>query len=397
MENYKYEINLCSSFVIDNQIISKIYLPILGKDAIFLYQFLRNEYDNNKNSIFEHNNNHQQLLNSNNVDWNKFVEIRKSLEAIKLISTYINKDTKTFTYVLNPPLTFQEFCNDEKLYSILKNRVTKQNLEEIKYSFSPFIQKGNMFEISESIDFLLTETEMQDFFLFDFDRLYKELISEYHTNFELTYELKSKIDTLFSNRTLNFNEIYQLVKSCIVDTTSGYLISINIFNERLNKLKNEKDEAELAKQIIINRNFEVFSSNEDLLKFDKIINDYKKYKTENYITSVLKENISFEIKSWINTLKFEYHFNDQMINVIVDYVIFKNNGALHKNYILKIAKTLSAKAINTIEGIINHFRQANQKVRILTNNENNNKPFTKIKNDYNNYNDVEKKLMASWR
>ena len=105
------------------------------------------------------------------------------------------------------------------------------------------------------------------------------------------------------------------------------------------------------------------------------------------------------MKYWINLLRVKYNFNDQMINVIVDYVIFKNNGALHQNYILKIAKSILAKAINDVEGIINHFRKANTKLTDIK------EIFKKttIKKEemnnstLNNLNDVEKNLMGSWR
>ncbi|MDE6289513.1 MAG: DnaD domain protein, partial [Ureaplasma sp.] len=102
---------------------------------------------------------------------------------------------------------------------------------------------------------------------------------------------------------------------------------------------------------------------------------------------------------WINLLRGKYNFNDQMINVIVDYVIFKNNGALHQNYILKIAKSILAKAINDAEGIINHFRKANIKPTDIkeTFKKNNIRKETINNNTLNNLNDVEKKLMGSWR
>ena len=109
--------------------------------------------------------------------------------------------------------------------------------------------------------------------------------------------------------------------------------------------------------IRVNRSVNLFTSTISDLDSQKIINDYKLINAEQYLYSIFKKNVSIFERKIIGILKEQYLLKDEVINVIIDFSLYKTNGRLNKKYIFKIAQTFNGLNINSCESAIEHFRK----------------------------------------
>ncbi|XXP77290.1 MAG: DnaD domain protein [Lettuce witches'-broom phytoplasma] len=103
----------------EQKILTLLYQPLIGADAIGLYYTLSFF---NSNDLEEPNLIHQFLLDLLNIDEKTFFQFKDKLEAVNLLTTYQNK-TKENLYVLNPPLSVVLFFQDPLLSQFLLSEV----------------------------------------------------------------------------------------------------------------------------------------------------------------------------------------------------------------------------------------------------------------------------------
>ncbi|MCK5866868.1 MAG: DnaD domain protein, partial [Mycoplasmataceae bacterium] len=75
-----------------------------------------------------------------------------------------------------------------------------------------------------------------------------------------------------------------------------------------------------------------------------------------YFTNKLERDPSTTELKLITKLKEKYGFGDYKINILIDYSIIVNNGAINKNYILKISDTIINEGMNTPQELIKHLK-----------------------------------------
>ena len=59
----------------------------------------------------------------------------------------------------------------------------------------------------------------------------------------------------------------------------------------------------------------------------------------------------------VNSLSKDYGFGNGIINVIVEYVLYKNSNVLSKNYAEKIASSLAREGVSTTVDAMNYLKK----------------------------------------
>ncbi|WP_338822522.1 DnaD domain protein [Mycoplasmopsis felifaucium] len=165
----------------------KFYAPILGSDAILLYEYLRDlaiEPQNPTNF-----NDFHSLTYLINMDIDKLNEARIKLESVSLISTMIDEFNKKTLFIIEKPLDKAGLKKNIFLGNILTNAIGKHNYENL-------VGKDNNLYLAKLPYYSDVSAKLDDVFINE------SLISNFHNSHqadsqestqELMIEMQEKI------------------------------------------------------------------------------------------------------------------------------------------------------------------------------------------------------------
>ena len=332
----------------DRSIIINLYEPLLGALAVSLYFTLWN--DLNTNNLMSRDLIHHHLMVVLKCGIGSIKTARESLEAFGLLKSYMKSGSiNDYIYELYSPLSPQEFFNHPILNVVLYNNIGEREYENLKNLYkSPRIDLKDYIDVTKKLD------EVYD-----------------TSKFTLSSDLrdKEKNDILVNER-INFDEIMASIPKGII---------------------NEKAFTKKTREIINNL---AFIYNIDTLKMTELIrgvlNEYGNidknalriiarkdyqfktgtlptliYRTQpDYLKNPLGDNTKrgriinvFESTSPYDFLRFKYHgakptgrdlkllekliidleLTPAVVNVLIDYVLKKNNNKFTEGYVETIA------------------------------------------------------------
>ncbi len=342
----------------DRQIIINLYEPLLGSLAVSLYFTFWNDIDTltmMSNDLIHH---HLMTVLKSGIGGIKLA--RESLEAFGLLKTYIKEGSvNDYVYELYSPLTPQEFFNHPILNIVLYNNIGEKEYEMLKTKYK--LPKADLKEYHE---------------------ITKKLDDVYDTSkWTLSNDLRDKTtNSIMVDSRINFDEIMAS-------------ISKNMINERAFNKKTREFINNLA-----------FIYNIDTLKMTELIrsvlNEYGNidknglrilarkdyqyikgtlptlvYRTQpDYLKNPLGDNSRkgriiniFENTSPYDFLRHKYHgakptakdlklleklildleLSPAVVNVLLDYVLIKNNNRLVEDYVEQIGAYWKRAGIKT--------------------------------------------------
>ena len=125
-----------------------LYQPIIGAQALALYfQFLGDEADSNESEFI-----HLDCLNALNIGLSSFLEARKRLEGMGLLTVFEKEDPefgKIYLYQLEEPLVPQKFIKDVTYSFLLHQAVGERKFKQLTRRFKP--KKINIYPIRINI------------------------------------------------------------------------------------------------------------------------------------------------------------------------------------------------------------------------------------------------------
>lgn len=133
----------------EQAIVTLLYQPIIGAQALSLYLTLLSEVEESgmSESLF-----HADLITMMDISTKQIESARKKLEGIGLLSTFVKHDSELgvqFLYRLNHPETAERFFKDEVLSLTLLNSVGQRKLDKLFNHFKPkFINLTGFEEVS---------------------------------------------------------------------------------------------------------------------------------------------------------------------------------------------------------------------------------------------------------
>ncbi len=357
---------------IDKKNLINLYEPIIGFSAISLYLTLWSDLD--RLEIMSKDFNHHHLMSILKCDLDTIRLARESLEAVGLMKTYYKEgDINSYVYELYSPLSAVEFFNNPILNIVLYN-----NIGEIEYNELKKIYKKVNIDLKD----------------------YTEITKTLNETFEST--TMGVIDAR-ERETLPLNIKSDIDFDLIISSIPKGIINEKVFNKKL-------------KELIINISF---IYNLDTLKIIELIrtsindkgsidketlrkNARKYYQFNNgtlptliyrtqpeYLKKPLGDNSKkgriiavFENTSPYDFLKNKYggtnpaprdlkllefliidlELQPAVVNVLIDYVLKKNNNKLSTNYVEAIAGQWKRAGLKTAQEAMSFAEKEHKKM-----------------------------------
>ncbi|WP_125769953.1 DnaD domain protein [Companilactobacillus furfuricola] len=128
----------------DQQVLTDLYLPLIGAKAFSIYQFLWQKVPNKQ--IITDRESHATLMSLLDMDLSTFVNERLKLEAMHLIKSFVKSDDigEFYIYQLYTPYTADQFLTDDILSVFLYEKIGETQYRSLvnKYSHSDELLKG---------------------------------------------------------------------------------------------------------------------------------------------------------------------------------------------------------------------------------------------------------------
>lgn len=368
----------------DKETLANLYQPIIGYASLAVYMTLVTEAKNQAiTSVISHN----QLLNRLQMSPGDFINARKKLEGVGLLKTYLEEagGSKIYHYQIYSPKTPGKFFDDTLLFGMLIKALgdTDANRFKMIYHFSNKEEGGK--DISSSfIDAYQPDFDDPAFMeaLKGSDAIGRrngKINSEF--NYDLFFSRLSEIsqiqDSAFTKK--DMKEIERLATLNGIGPEEAANAVAEIYNPYLGK----------GKHVDFDKLAEIFQEHSDysyLLR--RSLNQGRNYnsgetelagKINIMETRSPKEFLAIlqngsqpaygDLKI-VNDLSKKFKLNNPVINVIIDYVLTKNDNILSRPLCEKVGASLAREGITTAVDAMNYIKTVAKKKKTRTTNGN---------------------------
>ena len=361
----------------DRKIITSLYLPIIGTDAVMLYFTLWADLDNSE--ILSSEFSHQKLVSSLRITINELQTSFDKLEAIGLIKAFIKEgNVNNYIYEIFSPVSASEFLSHPILNIVLYSNVGKREYDNLVKAFKiPRLNTSNYKDITKSFNDVFESTSMTSYDLSLEDiRKYNKLKLNINSNFDFNFLISSMPKNLDTSKMFSKD-----IKELIINLSFIYDIDAikmaNIVKVSLNDNGTINRES-LRKN---SRNFYQFSNggllptiidNNQPEYLRKPIGDTSRRAKMIYTIETISprellinknngnEPTRRDLKL-IEDLLVDYKLKPGVVNVLLDYAINVNNKKLTRGFVETIAGEWQRKGIETVEDAMNNCEKVHKK------------------------------------
>ena len=361
----------------DRKIITSLYLPIIGTDAVMLYFTLWADLDSSE--ILSSEFSHQKLVSSLRITINELQTSFDKLEAIGLIKAFIKEgNVNNYIYEIFSPVSASEFLSHPILNIVLYSNVGKREYDNLVKAFKiPRLNTSNYKDITKSFNDVFESTSMTSYDLSLEDiRKYNKLKLNINSNFDFNFLISSMPKNLDTSKMFSKD-----IKELIINLSFIYDIDAikmaNIVKVSLNDNGTINRES-LRKN---SRNFYQFSNggllptiidNNQPEYLRKPIGDTSRRAKMIYTFETIsprellinKNNGSEPTRrdlKLIEDLLVDYKLKPGVVNVLLDYAINVNNKKLTRGFVETIAGEWQRKGIETVEDAMNNCEKVHKK------------------------------------
>ena len=361
----------------DRKIITSLYLPIIGTDAVMLYFTLWADLDNSE--IISSEFSHQKLVSSLRITINELQTSFDKLEAIGLIKAFIKEgNVNNYIYEIFSPVSASEFLSHPILNIVLYSNVGKREYDNLVKAFKiPRLNTSNYKDITKSFNDVFESTSMTSYDLSLEDiRKYNKLKLNINSNFDFNFLISSMPKNLDTSKMFSKD-----IKELIINLSFIYDIDAikmaNIVKVSLNDNGTINRES-LRKN---SRNFYQFNNggllptiidNNQPEYLRKPIGDTSRrakmiytFETISPRELLINKNNGNEPTrrdlKLIEDLLVDYKLKPGVVNVLLDYAINVNNKKLTRGFVETIAGEWQRKGIETVEDAMNNCEKVHKK------------------------------------
>ncbi|MEG1820645.1 MAG: DnaD domain protein [Malacoplasma sp.] len=374
-------------------ILSMIYVPMLNANSFTLYSYLFSEL--HSTFIVYSERKITELLRILNLDMNDFDLARKDLESLNLIKTFFDKDSDIIYFEIFEPLDFETFISNKKILSILINLIGQREFDKLQLIFAHSKPLPKYENISENLDKFFDSKKIECDYSFDFDELYKKISLTTSIPVKFTDDSKKIIDKYYLSHKLSLSEIEKCIYDAVIKKDDYFLVCENLLDNVLSSLILNSKNLDIFNKAKINRNKNIFIEKASIADLHAIFNDYKKFSSEQYFSSITKCDITIEEKNIIDKLKTKFNLPDVLINIMIDHSLNKTHGRLNEIYLFKVAKSFNISSIYTVEEAYNYLmdntakKNTKKPITLAEQPRDNNEKSHSLKNDNNQFVDDE--------
>ncbi len=347
----------------EEQILTMLYMPIVGSNAIVLYLSLYSELkmSNFMTTSFTHHH----LITTLSLSLEEVKEARIKLEGISLLKTYFMEGSvNSYIYELYAPLPAYEFFSHPIFNMVLYNNIGSIEYKRVlNYFKAPVINLKDYTDITTSFDNAFTSSSYTQFELEGVNIIKKDKLKlNYELDYDFDFLISSMPKNLFNERALN-----KTTKELIINLSFLYNIDPLVMSDLVKASLNEKgliDKEELRKNT---RKYYQFNNDNRLPSL--LFKTERKYlrspsgdnSKRGMLIHVFESTSPYEfLKSknkgvkpsekdmkTLETLLLDVNLNPAVINVLIDYVLRINNNKLTSAFVLTIATQWKRAGIET--------------------------------------------------
>ncbi|WP_225352826.1 hypothetical protein [Lentilactobacillus parafarraginis] len=123
-------LNSSANRSLDHSVLTNLYLPIIGRGALELYELLWSLSINDHNRLILHK--HYELQSMLDVGSDKLLRYRRKLEGVNLLKTFISlTSADSYVYELKVPCSASEFLKTDILSILLLGKVGEETYNQI--------------------------------------------------------------------------------------------------------------------------------------------------------------------------------------------------------------------------------------------------------------------------
>ncbi len=375
----------------DRKILVSLYEPIIGANAISLYLTLWRDLDRYSFVSIDYTHHHLMTIQKTTLENIKLA--RKTLEGVGLIKTYYESgEPNNYVYELYSPMTPKEFFSNPILNVVLYNNVGITEYELLKQEFSPVsFNLKNFTEITASLDEIYkSSTESVSFEAIGRETL--PLNMQDQINFDLLISCLPK--GLLNEKALN-----KRTKELLNNLSFAYNIDTSKMAEILRLCIDEKGGIEKEKLRIQTRKYYQYNNQGklptlvyraqpeylknpkgDTSKKGKIIEVFENTTPYDFLASKYKTGVPTgrDLKL-LEYLLVDISLKPAVVNVLIDYVLKKNNNKLNSSFVETIAGQWKRIGIETAKDAMEvaekeHKKYTNKLNKVSTKKVNNEAP-----------------------
>ena len=355
----------------DRTVLVMLYQPLCGYGAVSLYLNLWAQAEHyKKGSAFSFDN----LTKLMGCTLEEFEIFKNRLEGIGLLKTYLNEELRAFKYELYAPLTPKDFFTHELLGTLFKQVMSKKGYERVKASFE--VEKNDYdnyaditHKFSDVYNVDLNDISTLKDIMNSGENLVEKNNNEIESNFSLQIFLaalnekkikKSLITTNFvellksmaSLYNLDECELCEIVNTSIEGVGNKAVINFDTFRSKCYSYKKIPVADKQETKVVTDKRFGMSKKAEMLKELDPF--EFLKIKQNN-------QDASFQDIKLLEDLAYVSKLNPEVINVLIDYVMLKQDNKLPYNYVMKVASSLANAGVKTAEEAMSYFYKIRDK------------------------------------
>ena len=368
-----YEIRLASIVSnVDKDVLVELYQPIIGSSATILYLTLlkqkRNEDEEGTYST-------QKLINGMQTDPNTLLASRHYLEAVGLLRSYekISESGRYFVYVLYAPKSPKDFFDDVLFKGLLIQAIGEKEAKKLAFTYKVNTKiEDDYKEISASfVDVFHPDYDDPAFRKNFGDGIMGHDAGRVQIKFNydlfFTYIAENSQIKVSAITKKELKEIERLATLFGLDEKQMAIISIDEYDpDELPHLNFDRIKYRAEEEV----KFKLVEAKPRAKRSDvrgETILEQKIQKMEQmppskYLTLLLNNTPpSMTDLNTLNKLSVGYKLGNGLINVIIDYVMEKNNNILSWPFCDKIASILVSKNVETTLDAMNELKKLSMK------------------------------------
>lgn len=349
-----------------------LYEPVIGYSAVSLYLTLWRDLDRLELVSMDYN--HHHLMSLLKCDLETIKQARLSLESVGLIKTYVKTgDLNSYVYELYSPLSPKEFFAHPIFSVILYNNLGKYEYELLKKEYQEYkidlkeyqditATLDATYKASSSVSFeAIGKNEnaliMQD--QVDFDMLFssipKGILNERSVNKKLK-ELINNLAFIYNLDTLKMTELIRLVIN-----EKGYIDKEEL-RRTARKYYQYNNNGKLPTLVYRTQPEYLKNPIGDNTNRGKIIGVFENTSPYDFLKSKYKgaTPTSRDLKL-LEMLLIDLNLKPAVVNVLIDYVLKKNDNKLNQAFVETIAGQWKRLNIETAEDAMNVAEKEHKK------------------------------------
>lgn len=337
-----------------------LYEPIIGYAAVSLYLTLWRDLD--RLEIVSMDYNHHHLMSLLKSDLETIKRARESLESVGLIKTYIKTgEMNSYVYELYSPLSPKEFFSHPILSVVLYNNLGKYEYDLLKSEYQSYkidlkdyeditSKLNDIYKSSSDVSFdAIGKTEnsltVQDQVDFDLilSSIPKGILNERSFNKKLK-ELINNLAFVYNLDTLKMTELLRLVIN-----EKGYIDKEEL-RKNARKYYQYNNNGKLPTLVYRTQPEYLKNPVGDNSKRGRIIGVFENTSPYDFLKSKYNgSNPTSRDLKLLETLLVDLNLKPAVVNVLIDYVLKKNNNKLNVAFVETIAGQWKRMKLETAE------------------------------------------------